>query len=142
MKVAPGVLGILSIVLGGWAQMKIPPSPAAAGANGPVQRGEYIVNSVAQCVQCHTPRSVGGDLDRLRLLQGAPIPVASPWPNQRWAVRAPHIAGLPGFRDEDVVSLLTRGSRLDGRVPQAPMPQFHMNGQDAEAVIAYLRSLR
>ncbi len=68
--------------------------------------------------------------------------MASPWSNQKWAVRAPHIAGLPGFRDEDVVSLLTNGSRLDGRVPQPPMPQFHLTSQDAEAVIAYLRSLR
>ena len=131
MRGTLGVLGIVLMVITGLAQQK---TPQAA-------RGEYIVNNVANCVQCHTPRSSDGELDRVRLLQGAPIPLASPWPNRRWAVRAPHIAGLPGFQEEDVVSVLTKGARLNGRKPQPPMPQFRLTGEDARAVVAYLRSL-
>jgi mono/diheme cytochrome c family protein len=100
-----------------------------------------MVNNVAQCVQCHTPRNSVGDIDRMRLLQGAPIPFESPWPRQEWAVRAPHIAGLPGFRDADIVRLLTTGSRADGRKPSPPMPSYRLTREDAEAVVAYLRSL-
>ncbi len=141
MRVFSGLIGMLWIVLAGAAQVKAP-APAAAGPTGPVARGEYIVNEVANCVQCHTPRSEEGELDRLRLLQGAPIPLTSPWANQKWAVRAPHIAGLPGFTDEDAVSILTKGARLNGRRPQPPMPQFHLTAEDAAAVVAYLRSMR
>jgi mono/diheme cytochrome c family protein len=132
MRGTLGVLGIVLMVMTSLAQQNAPQTA----------RGEYIVNNVANCIQCHTPRSADGELDRIRLLQGAPIPLASPWPNQRWAVRAPHIAGLPGFQEEDVVSILTKGARLNGRKPQPPMPQFHLNAEDAQAVVAYLRSLR
>ena len=132
------MLGILSALLTGTAQAKSPENQTAVPQ---VERGAYIVNDVAMCVQCHTPRTDSGVLDRVHLLRGAPMPVVSPWPNRPFAVRAPQIAGLPGFRDEDILNLLTNGVRLDGRVPQAPMPQYRLNRQDAEAVIAYLRSL-
>lgn len=132
-------VGLLLFSLAGQAQQAKPASPDQAGTQ--VDRGQYLVNEVAMCVQCHTPRTSSGELNRLELLKGAPIPVASPWPNRPWAVRSAHIAGLPGFRDEDILNLLTKGARLDGRVPQPPMPPFRMTRQDAEAVIAYLRSL-
>ncbi len=115
---------------------------AAAAPGGQVARGAYLVNQVAMCVQCHTPRDANGDLERTRLLQGAPMPVQSPFPNKKWAFRAPAIAGLPGWSDEDVVALLTTGHRLNGYAPNAPMPPFRMSREDAEAVVAYLRSLR
>ena len=115
---------------------------AATVPGGQVARGDYLVNLVAMCVQCHTPRDANGDLDRTHLLQGAPMPVSSPFPNKKWAFRAPAIAGLPGWSDEDVVSLLTTGRRLNGYMPNPPMPPFRLSREDAEAVVAYLRSLR
>jgi mono/diheme cytochrome c family protein len=117
-------------------------APHGPGGNPQAARGEYIVNHVAMCVQCHSPRNSVGEIDRMRLLQGAPIPFESPWPSRKWAVRAPHIAGLPGFRDADVVRLLTTGSRPDGRIPNPPMPPFRLTREDADAVVAYLRTLR
>ena len=115
---------------------------AAAAPEGQVARGAYLVNNVAMCVQCHTPRDASGDLERTRLLEGAPMPVPSPFSSQKWAFRAPAIAGLPGWNTEDVVSLLTTGRRLNGYMPNPPMPPFRMSREDAEAVVAYLHSLR
>ncbi len=105
-------------------------------------RGRYVVHHVAMCVQCHTPRDADGNLDNGRLLKGAPIPVRSPFPNQTWAFAAPAVAGLPGWTTEDAVSLLTTGRRLNGTTPRRPMPPFRLAREDAEAVIAYLHSLR
>jgi mono/diheme cytochrome c family protein len=115
---------------------------AAAAPGGQIARGAYLVNQVAMCVQCHTPRDANGDLERTQALQGAPMPVPSPFPNKKWAFRAPAIAGLPGWSDEDAVALLTTGHRLNGYAPNPPMPPFRMSREDAEAVVAYLRSLR
>jgi mono/diheme cytochrome c family protein len=116
---------------------------SAAGAPGEqVARGSYLVNSVAMCVQCHTPRDASGDLDRSRLLKGAPIPLQSPFPNRAWAFAAPTIAGLPGLSDEDAIALLTTGRRPTSTAPKPPMPPFRLTREDAEAVVAYLRSLR
>ena len=107
-----------------------------------VSRGKYLVESVAMCVQCHTPRSQTGELLETRYLQGAPIPVSAP-PNFRieWAYKAPAIAGLPGYTIQDGIKLLMEGITPDGRTPKAPMPKFRLSRSDAEAVVSYLKSL-
>ena len=107
-----------------------------------VARGEYLVNNVAMCVQCHTPRDERGELERSKLLQGAPVPVVSPYPNDQWAFTAPRIAGLAPWTEEQLVTLLTTGARPTGERPKLPMLPFRMTREDAEAVVAYLRSLR
>jgi mono/diheme cytochrome c family protein len=114
---------------------------APATTAEPLARGEYLVSHVAMCVQCHTPRDTTGALDRTRLFRGAPIPLRSPFPNQSWAVAAPAIAGLPGWSNEDARLLLTTGRRPMGYTPRPPMPPFRLSRDDADAVIAFLRSL-
>ncbi len=111
-----------------------------AATKGDRDRGEYIVNKVAMCVQCHSPRDGNGALVKSQLLKGAPIPVSSPYSNAPWATRAPNISGLPGYSDEAAIRLLTEGKTRRGSRPQAPMPPFRLTLEDAEAVVAYLRT--
>ena len=117
-------------------------SAAGPGDADRVARGEYLANNVAMCVQCHTPRDDRGELERSKLLQGAPVPVVSPYPNDQWAFAAPRIAGLAPWTEEQIVTLLTTGARPTGERPKPPMPPFRMTREDAEAVVAYLKSLR
>ena len=114
----------------------------ARATGGNVERGRYLVERVAMCVQCHTPRNQTGELLETRYLQGGPVPVSAP-PNFRidWAYKAPAIAGLPGYTIQDGIKLLTEGITPDGRVPKAPMPKFRLTRADAEAVVTYLKSL-
>ena len=106
-------------------------------------RGKYIVEHVAFCDECHTPRDENGSLKASEYLKGAPIPVKSPpYPQMKWALKAPAIAGLPGYTEEESIRLLMDGLTRDGRRPDPPMPQFRLNRADAEAVVAYLKSLR
>jgi mono/diheme cytochrome c family protein len=106
-----------------------------------VTRGKYIVEGVARCEQCHTPRNSQGDLDRERPLQGAPLWLQPSKPTGNWPLEAPRIAGIPPGSDEEIVKLLTTGIWRDGKPLRPPMPQFRMTPQDAQAVVAYLRSL-
>ena len=107
-----------------------------------ISRGKYLVERVAMCIQCHTPRNQTGELLETRYLQGGPVPVSAP-PNFRidWAYKAPAIAGLPGYTIQDGIKLLTEGITPDGRVPKAPMPKFRLTRADAEAIVTYLKSL-
>lgn len=107
-----------------------------------ISRGRYLVERVAMCVQCHTPRSQTGELLGTRYLQGAPVPVSAP-PNFRidWAYKAPAIAGLPGYTIQEGIKLLMEGVTPDGRIPRAPMPKFRLTRGDAEAIVTYLKSL-
>lgn len=105
-------------------------------------RGKYLVDQVAMCIQCHTPRDDSGRLLRGKYLKGAPVPVnAPPYPQMKWALRAPAIAGLPGYTAEQGVRLLTEGVTVDGRRPEPPMPPFRFSRADAEAIVTYLKSL-
>lgn len=58
-----------------------------------------------------------------------------------WAEKAPNIAGLPGWTDEQAVKFLMTGIAYNELPGRPPMPQYRFNLQDAEAVVAYLRSL-
>ena len=114
---------------------------ANSGAESPVQRGKYIVESVAMCQDCHTPRDEHGVPDRGRRLMGGPVQLRSAYPAPEWATLAPRIAGQPPGTDAELIRLWTTGISRTGNPPRRPMPQFRMSRTDAEAVLAYLKSL-
>jgi mono/diheme cytochrome c family protein len=110
-------------------------------AGSDVARGKYLVESVAMCVQCHTPRNADGTLDRSRLLQGAPV-IWQPADNDsNWPLTAPRIGGTLPASDADMVKLLTTGIWTNGSPLRLPMMPFRMNESDAKTVIAYLKSV-
>ena len=106
-----------------------------------MSRGEYIVENVAVCSQCHTPHNEAGELDRSHWLEGAAVWMKPAEPRENWPLQAPRIAGTPPGTDAEMVTLLTTGIWKDGGYLRPPMPQFRMSRQDAEAVVAYLKSL-
>ena len=105
------------------------------------KRGGYLVESVALCVQCHTPRDDQGRLIAERRLMGGAVFLANPFPSADWARWAPRIAGLPGYSRDQGLRLLTDHIARDGAPPRLPMPTFRMSRDDAEAVVDYLKSL-
>ena len=113
----------------------------AGGAAAEVARGKYLVEDVAVCGQCHTPRDSNGNLDRTRRLQGASVPYLPSRPEMDWPLNAPRIGGTPPANDADMIKLLTTGIWTDGKHLRLPMPQFRMDRGDAEAVVAYLKSV-
>lgn len=118
------------------------PSPAANAStnNGDVARGKYLVESVAMCGQCHTPRDSNGALDRSRWLQGAAVPWMPAQADPSWPLLAPRIGGTPPANDADMIKLLTTGIWTSGRPLKFPMMPFRMSEADAKAVVAYLKT--
>ena len=146
------MLAALLCVVSLHAQGQAPPRPQKKGdktsaspmATTPaqVQRGKYIVENVAMCPQCHTPRLADGMLDRSRQLDGAPELFQPPNPDPNWPLKAPRIGGNPPASDNDLVRLLTTGIWTDGKPLRLPMMPFRMNKADAKAVVAYLHSVK
>lgn len=118
-----------------------PPHQSEKTGGGDVARGKYLVESVAVCGQCHTPRDRNGNLERARWLQGAPVPWLPAQADSDWPLSAPRIGGTPPADDADMVKLLTTGIWTNGNRLRFPMPQFRMERNDAEAVVAYLKSV-
>jgi mono/diheme cytochrome c family protein len=133
-----GVIGALCLlvpVVVGWTSRD-----QAAAVRPGASRGEYLANSVAMCVQCHSPRDASGTIIPDRKFHGGPMPVRGPSWAGEWCYAAPPIAGLNGFTDEQFVMLLTEGHAGDRPAPKPPMPPFRMNREDAQAILQYLRS--
>jgi mono/diheme cytochrome c family protein len=114
----------------------------AEGGQSQLERGRYIVENVAMCELCHTPRDENGNPDRGHWLMGGPAQLRPSYPSQYWALVEPRLAGRPPGTDADFVKLLTTGISRTGRPPNPPMPPFRMTRPDAEAVLAYLKSLQ
>ena len=131
------------IVLAPMASMGKNSSRSVDNANtrAEIGRGKYLVESVAMCGQCHTPRNSDGSLDRSRWLQGAPVIWMPSQPDPDWAIRAPRIGGTSPAGDADMVKLLTTGIWTTGKPLRPPMMPFRMSDSDARAVVAYLRSV-
>lgn len=112
----------------------------ATPAESDVARGRYLVEEVAKCPECHTPRDESGLLDHSRWLQGGPIWFMPAQSKTRWAMQAPALAGFP-YTDQQGQDILERGIGTNGNPIQPPMHIYHLNHADAVAVIAYLRSV-
>lgn len=121
--------------------MTIQKSPSSTSNATNIERGKYLVEEVAKCTECHTPRDARGELDRERWLQGASTWITPVHATPQWAERAPTLAGFPGYSDEDGVNILEKGIGANGESIRPPMHIYHLKHEDAVAIIAYLRSL-
>ena len=114
--------------------------PPTASQQDDLARGRYLVEEVAKCPECHTPRDANGELDHSRWLQGGPIwflPVKS---KPMWAMQAPALVGF-SYTDQQAQDILERGIGTNGNPILPPMHAYHLNHADAVAIIAYLRSV-
>lgn len=111
------------------------------GRDAQIERGRYLVEDVAMCGECHTPRNARGDLEMDKWLNGASIWIMPIHPDLNWAERVPPLAGLPSLTDEEAERVLEKGTGPEGEVLRPPMHIYHMAPDDAKAIIAYLRSL-
>ena len=106
-----------------------------------IDRGRYLVEEVAKCPECHTPRNDRGELRQDAWLGGATIWIRPVAPIQNWADHVPALAGWPSFTEEQGERILEKGTGPEGEELRPPMHIYHMKHEDAKAIIAYLKSL-
>jgi mono/diheme cytochrome c family protein len=104
----------------------------AAGASAAdVARGQYLVGPAGQCSDCHGAT-----------LGGGPNQIPGP-PGVPWAPSVPSLVGLTMFAtDAQAVTFFETGALPDGSKVRPPMPEYRFNEADAQAIVAYLRSLK
>ena len=112
-----------------------------SAAPGDIQRGKYLVEEVARCPECHTPRDANGALKSAAWLRGATIWIRPVQGIANWADSAPPLAGIPSLSDEQMETVLEKGTGPQGETLRPPMHTYHLHPTDAKAIIAYLKSL-
>jgi mono/diheme cytochrome c family protein len=121
-------------------------SVAAVAADDKVERGRYLVEEVGKCQECHTPMNEKGELDRTKWLKGATLNFAPINPVPGWHKTAPDLTSqsrlFERWKEEGLVKFMNTGLNPKGGKADAPMPTYKMTKEDAEAVVAYLKSLQ
>lgn len=125
----------------GFAKFSVSAAQKAVPPEGQVDRGRYLVEELAQCGECHSPRDANGNPDHSRWLQGAPVWIMPVRPDTNWAERVPAIAGTLGYTDAQLEKILEQGIGPNGFPLRRPMHQYHLKHDDTLAIIAYLKSL-
>lgn len=126
---------------GGSAPRAATDRAANDATNSEIERGRYLVEEVAKCSECHTPRNERGELRQEVWLSGASIWIRPVAPIPNWADHAPALAGWPSFTEEQGERILEKGTGPEGEELRPPMHIYHMKHEDAKAIIAYLKSL-
>lgn len=105
-------------------------------------RGAYLVRGLGHCAACHEARNLLGASQGLELAGGL-------MPLQNWyapSLRDPDEAGVAGWSEQDIVSLLGTGLSPQGGV-LGPMADVvyrstqHMSEADLRAMAVFLQSL-
>jgi mono/diheme cytochrome c family protein len=109
-----------------------------------VKRGDYLVNGILTCGNCHTPKGPNGDIMDKAFSGGLS------WDEPPFKVTAPNITqdketGIGGWTDQEIKTVLRTGIRPNGVHVAMIMPTgfYHiMTEHDLDAVVAYLRTLK
>ena len=130
-----------------WGTLLLTASVAAAQGQPAANRakliahGKYLVTRVAGCTDCHSPHNERGEEIAGRELQGAPLNFQPIHPVPGWVAAAPPIAGLEGWAESHAIHFLMTGLDRSNKHPGPPMPPYCLSRRDAEAVVAYLKSM-
>jgi len=113
-----------------------------------IERGEYLANHVAVCMDCHSQR----DWSKF---SGPPIPgtlgMGGELFNQKFgfpgSYHAANItpAGIGDYTDGELFRAITTGVTNDGRALFPVMPYYYfgqMDTEDIKSIIAYIRTLK
>ena len=114
-----------------------------SAAETPLERGTYLMKSVAACPVCHTPWDGDGQIADKHFAGGLVFE------EDEYTAYASNITpdvetGIGSWSDEEIIIAIREGKRPDGSLigPAMPIALYRgMSDRDAQAIAAYLRSI-
>ncbi len=123
--------------VGGWKLLFLDDDFVQAA--GDSARGQYLVEALGHCAECHTPRNFLGGLDTARWMTGAPNPTGKG--------RIPDLTP-PKFdwSEKDIVFYLETGFTPDfdtagGEMVEVIQNMAKLSPEDRAAIAAYIKAL-
>lgn len=120
--------------VGLWKRLYLNDDPqvAIAGASEDVVRGQYLVEALGHCGECHTPRAMTGGLETDRWLGGRPNITPG--------------GDIADWSEEDIAAYLETGFTPDfdsagGRMAAVVRNMARLPAEDREAIAAYLKAV-
>ncbi len=105
-----------------------------------INRGNYLVNSLAHCAECHTPRTFLMGQDSAKPLAGSPL---GPWyaPN----ITSDKTAGIGSWSDLELITYLRTGHVAGKAQAAGPMAEAvehslqYLTNSDLKSIVVYLK---
>ena len=131
-------------MLGGWKFLFFRDGPRVALSNpdDQLKRGQYLVEGLGHCGECHTPRNLIGGLKTGQWLAGAPNPEGEGViPNI-----TPGAKQVGGWSAADIAYYLESGFTPDfdsvgGSMVEVQKNMAELEASDREAIAAYLKAV-
>ncbi|AMP07796.1 c-type cytochrome [Collimonas pratensis] len=131
-------------LMAGWNLFNFTPGELKADtAKSPEwNRGNYLVNGLAHCQECHTPRNLTMGLDLKRSFGGAQL---GGW--TAFNISPDAVSGVGGWKDEELVQYLKTGvvpgkaSAAGGMAEAIEHSLQYLTDDDLKAIVTYLRSV-
>jgi mono/diheme cytochrome c family protein len=122
----------------------IGPANAQPAKSDLIKRGDYLVNGILTCGNCHTPKGPQGDIMDKAFSGGLEFD------EPPFKVTAPNITqdkqtGIGDYTDAELKKVLRKGIKRNGVPVAMIMPSgFYeiMTERDLDAIIAYLRTIK
>lgn len=115
------------------------------GQDAKADRGKYLVEEVARCQECHTPKTDTGEFDRSRWMKGATLIGVPSSPVTDWHQKSPDLTSTSAlwtrWGQDGFSKFLQTAKNPRGGKAGPPMPAYMLNAEDANAITAYLKSL-
>ena len=124
------------VLVAGWS--------LSAGAETPVERGRYLVESIAGCGNCHSLQDANGPIPGKEYAGGPPVKEAvfDAYPAN---ITPDKETGIGSWTDAQIIRAIREGVDNEGRVMGPPMPFWLYRGiadDDVKAMVAYLRTVK
>jgi len=123
-----------------WLFMDGKPYTADASHTASWNRGDYLVNGLGHCAECHSPRNFLGGIVAAQRFAGGPNPEGEGW--------VPNITqkGLAEWSAKDIAYFLETGQTPDGDTAGGSMARVirntsQLSPEDRAAMAEYLKSL-
>lgn len=136
--------------LGLWKHLYLTDRPAVqiANASDAVKRGQYLVEALGHCGECHTPRNAIGGLESGQWLAGALSPETGSdgkhgvVPN----ITSDEAAGIADWSENEIAYALQSGftpdfDSLGGSMTDVVANMAHLTEADRNAIAAYLKAI-
>ncbi|HXJ37664.1 MAG TPA: c-type cytochrome [Bryobacteraceae bacterium] len=138
MKVRTAILSVLAL-------SAVLTYTYAQAQDDKVVRGKYLAEEVAKCQECHTPKTENGEFIKSQWMKGASLSFTPAATVPGWRPKSPDISSTSmlwkRWNDDGMVKFFETGRNPRGGKAGPPMPGYAMRHDDAEAIVAFLKSL-
>jgi len=131
-------------VLAGWKLFNFKPARWQADASKSAEwnRGAYLVEGLAHCQECHTPRNITMGVNKKLAFGGAQL---GGW--TAYNITPDAVSGVGGWKDQELVQYLKTGlvpgkaSAGGGMAEAIGYSLQYLTDPDLRAIVTYLRSV-